>query len=117
MRKMSATDIEEAAGMTRHRQICRLTPLAAMALAYPWASYAQATCYLDNAGRIVHRWRPGFKEVPCPTPSKAGQPPQTITSPQGDVQRPLSQQAPDRAPPARVSPLPRPRMADYVASV
>jgi len=81
---------------------------------------AAETCYQDDTGRIVKRRRPGYTEVPCPdenaqpgeTPSAAPTAPPTE-----DTGRAPRRQVIQRAPPAYVSPIPRPGLADYVASV
>ena len=36
-------------------------------------AFAQS-CYMDNDGRIVTRRRPGYREVPCPDVTDAGEP-------------------------------------------
>ncbi len=79
-------------------------------------AYAQTqTCYRDENGRIVTRRRPGYVEVPCPSPQTPTQPADRTGEP-ADVQpRPRAQF--ERAPPASVSPIPRPSVKDYVASV
>jgi hypothetical protein len=97
--------------------------LTAAGCAISGTARANPTCYLDNAGRIVQRQRPGYKEVPCPPQNAPGQPPTTVSSPDSTVQRPfsqpgpLSQQGPERAPPATVSPIPVPGVQSYSESV
>jgi hypothetical protein len=81
---------------------------------------AAETCYQDDTGRIVKRRRPGYTEVPCP---EEGAPPaqtpsaQPNAQPQEDTGRAARRRVIERAPPAYVSPIPRPGLADYVASV
>lgn len=93
-------------------------PLLAAIFLLPGALTAQ-TCYRGPSGRIVTRPLPGFVVVPCP-PKPAGAPPPAApeaASPsvlQGSVEN----EAPGEvAPPAKVSPLPRPQPGDYAASV
>lgn len=85
-------------------------------------AFAQ-TCYMDNDGRIVTRRRPGFREVPCPDVSDADRPAEG-DQPVEDARRRAdivldSRQRTGR--PARsrnaASPVPRPGLNDYVASV
>jgi hypothetical protein len=110
-----------------------LSTFVVTATAVPYSVSAAEMCYQDDVGRIVKRRRPGYTEVPCPE--------------EGDVQRPApgagegegaplqqQQEAPplrrqedtgraprrrviERAPPASVSPIPRPGMSDYVEAV
>ena len=94
-----------------------LVLLIAAGCAISSAARAAPTCYLDNAGRIVQRQRPGYKEVPCPAQNAPGQPPTTVSSPDSTVQRPLSKQGPERAPPERVSPIPVPSVQSYAEVV
>ena len=94
-----------------------LVLLIAAGCAISEAARAEPTCYLDNAGRIVQRQRPGYKEVPCPAQNAPGQPPTTVSSPDSTVQRPLSKQGPERAPPATVSPIPVPGVQSYAEVV
>ncbi|HJY41161.1 MAG TPA: hypothetical protein VJ303_07995, partial [Steroidobacteraceae bacterium] len=83
---------------------------------------AAETCYQDDTGRIVKRRRPGYTEVPCPdenaqpgeTPSAA---PDTQPQTPEDTGRAPRRRVIERAPPAYVSPIPRPGLADYVDSV
>ena len=81
---------------------------------------AAETCYQDDTGRIVKRRRPGYTEVPCPDenaqPGATPSAPPT-TAPTEDTGRAARRQVIQRAPPAYVSPIPRPGLADYVASV
>lgn len=82
------------------------------------AQYAYAdTCYRDRNGRIVTRQRPGYQEVPCPTPDKPSQTPPQTTSPDATppAQGAIASLAPPRVPPASVSPIPVP--GDYAESV
>jgi hypothetical protein len=81
---------------------------------------AAETCYQDDTGRIVKRRRPGYTEVPCPDESaQPGQTPSAEPSaqPQEDTGRAPRRRVIERAPPAYVSPIPRPGLADYVDSV
>jgi len=94
-----------------------LVLLIAAGCAISGTARAEPTCYLDNAGRIVQRQRPGYKEVPCPARNAPGQPPTTVSSPDSTVQRPLSKQGSERAPPATVSPIPVPGVQSYAEVV
>ena len=84
---------------------------------------AAETCYQDDTGRIVKRRRPGYTEVPCPDenakPGEAapGTAPSAAPTSTEDTGRAPRRQVTERAPPAYVSPIPRPGLADYVASV
>jgi hypothetical protein len=90
------------------------------------AALAQV-CYEDDAGRIVTRRRPGYREVPCPGTAETPARDDGRVVPPGaapDARRRAeiatgSPAAPER--PARtrnaVSPVPRPGVGDYVASV
>src|SRR5262245_13499340 len=81
---------------------------------------AAETCYQDDTGRIVKRRRPGYTEVPCPDESaKPGEAPSAAPNaqPQEETGRAPRRRVIERAPPAYVSPIPRPGLADYVASV
>ncbi len=74
------------------------------------------TCYRDDKGRIVTRRRPGYVEVPCPVPGA----PTAAGSPEASAANAApgaGPAGPDRSPPSRVSPLPRPTLSDYAASV
>ena len=74
------------------------------------------TCYRDDKGRIVTRRRPGYIEVPCPVPGA----PAAAGSPEAGAAGAApgaGPAGPDRSPPSRVSPLPRPTLSDYAASV
>jgi len=79
------------------------------------------TCYQDDSGRIVTRRRPGYREVPCPGQQDAEEPADAAPS---DARRraeiatesPVEERRPPRSRNA-VSPVPRPGMEDYVASV
>src|SRR5262245_66096948 len=83
---------------------------------------AAETCYQDDTGRIVKRRRPGYTEVPCPDENaQPGATPSTTpgTQPQTpeDTGRAPRRRVIERAPPAYVSPIPRPGLADYLDSV
>jgi hypothetical protein len=82
------------------------------------AEPAAQTCYRDDVGRIVTRRRPGYVEVPCPVPGQepASVPTDRPATPdqESSVQRRTVR---ERTPPATVSPIPRPGIPDYVASV
>lgn len=81
---------------------------------------AAETCYQDDTGRIVKRRRPGYTEVPCPDENaQPGETPSAApdTQPQEDTGRAPRRRVIERAPPAYVSPIPRPGLADYVDSV
>ena len=92
-------------------------------------AFAQ-TCYMDNDGRIVTRRRPGDREVPCPGVSDetqavdADDATEDASSEISDARRradlAFDSQIQSRRP-ARtrnaVSPVPRPGLNDYVASV
>src|SRR5262249_33918139 len=80
---------------------------------------AAETCYRDNDGRIVKRRRPGYVEVECPAPGEA--------KPQSNAAPGTVRESPDAVPgaptpfaqrePAKVSPVPRPGLADYTDAV
>ncbi|MES1195567.1 MAG: hypothetical protein ABUL58_01310, partial [Steroidobacter sp.] len=93
-------------------------------------AYAEDTCYRDENGRITARRRPGSVEVPCPgvaietTPSTSATPnsPRRLpgssdTTQDSRRQNPSALQRTERAPPASISPIPRPGANDYVDSV
>jgi hypothetical protein len=83
------------------------------------SSVAQAdTCYRDDTGRIVKRRLPGTIEVPCPeTPTTPPQP-GTPAPPGANAEEAISEQpAVVRGPPPAATPIPRPGLTDYVASV
>ncbi len=111
--------------LTANRQ--PLTASIALALAacvttslYPERAYSADTCYQDDTGRIVKRRRPGYTEVPCPDESaQPGETPavEPNAQPQEDTGRAARRRVIERAPPAYVSPIPRPGLADYVESV
>lgn len=97
-----------------------------------WSTDAGAAdvCYQDDIGRIVKRRRPGYIEVPCPEeggtqrPLPAGEPPTPEAQQQGvplppqeDTGRAARRRVIERAPPASISPIPRPGLADFVDSV
>jgi hypothetical protein len=103
--------------------------ILAIAVMETWqapAALAQV-CYEDDAGRIVTRRRPGYREVPCPGTAETPARDDGRVVPPGaapDARRRAeiatgSPAAPER--PARtrnaVSPVPRPGVGDYVASV
>jgi hypothetical protein len=97
--------------------------LALVASAASLSSVALAdTCYRDDSGRIVKRRQPGFPEVPCPPANAApgSNVPGAENAAPGAPQ-PMGPEAASfpggRQPPASVSPLPRPQLTDYVASV
>jgi hypothetical protein len=90
------------------------------------AALAQV-CYEDDAGRIVTRRRPGFREVPCPpAPGSAEQdvdqsvptdtPPDARRRAEIATSSPVATQRPTRTRNA-ASPVPRPGLEDYVSSV
>ena len=97
-------------------------PLSILAIAIAGivaGTAAQAeTCYKDDTGRIVKRRRPGYVEVPCPVEGEAT-PPATPRDPQfeGGEGREARRQAPPRALPNEVSPIPKPAMIDYQDAV
>jgi hypothetical protein len=84
-------------------------------------------CYKDDIGRIVKRRRPGYTEVPCPPEGSAqGLPGEAPSGPeaqpdtprqQNDTGRTQRRRGVERAPPAAVSPIPKPGLTDYVESV
>jgi hypothetical protein len=99
---------------------------------------AAEVCYQDDIGRIVKRRRPGYVEVPCPqegatpgtTPQGEGSPPPSdiplVVPPSGgrgqtpsveDTGRAPRRRMIERAPPNKVSPIPRPGLNDYTESV
>ena len=100
-------------------------PLTFMALALvllaTTAPRAAETCYQDDTGRIVKRRRPGYTEVPCPDedaqPGASAVGRSRNAQPQEDTGRAPRRRVIERAPPAYVSPIPRPGLADYVESV
>jgi len=86
---------------------------------------AQETCYQDDDGRIVTRRRPGYREVPCPLPDvpqsgddTAAEPAPSDAASRADLTLGTREQAgrPERTRNA-VSPVPRPGLNDFVASV
>jgi hypothetical protein len=85
---------------------------------------AQA-CYEDDAGRIVTRRRPGYRQVPCPGQAEApaedaavppAAPPDARRRAEIATESPAAPQRPARTR-NPVSPVPRPGVGDYVASV
>jgi hypothetical protein len=84
------------------------------------AAAADEICYMDDAGRIATRRRPGYVEVPCPSDTPTEQAP-AVTPPVPDYERRrppavAADPRPVRTRPA-ASPIPRPGLDDYVASV
>lgn len=74
------------------------------------------TCYRDDSGRIVKRRRPGNVEVPCPPPSSPDAAASALD--RGRLPGAFTGRAPfDRGPPPKASPVPRPGINDYVASI
>jgi hypothetical protein len=102
-------------------------PAAMLLLGSQAATAAQpATCYQDNSGRILERRTPGAREVPCPaagTPRRTEPTPAPPTATLGAPSTPASAGTNAPAPtannvtPVTVSPIPRPVIEDYVASV
>jgi hypothetical protein len=91
---------------------------------------AQTVCYMDDDGRIVTRRRPGFREVPCPdvaAPQEAepgdaaveGEVPEISDAERRADLALGTREQPGRPPRTRnaSSPIPRPGLNDYVASV
>jgi hypothetical protein len=99
------------------REIALLT-IALSVVPAAWSQAPTETCYRDDTGRIVKRRRPGYVEVPCPIEGQPSQPQvQPTDQPVEDTGRAPRRQVIERAPPAYVSPIPRPGVADYVDSV
>jgi len=107
-----------------------LSTFVVTATAIPYSASAAEVCYQDDIGRIVKRRRPGYTEVPCPEEGSGVQGPtpadRAPTTPSAQPDAPKRQEdtgrAPrrrviERAPPASVSPIPRPGITDYVESV
>ncbi len=102
-------------------RLCTLSALSAAAIligAAPAGAAEAQTCYQDNSGRILNRRTPGSREVPCPA---AGTPRRTEPAPAPTPGAPAGA-ANNAAPPVSsapeyISPIPRPRIEDYVASV
>lgn len=93
---------------------------AALTTVWPAAVIAADTCYQDDTGRIVKRRRPGYTEVPCPSETaQPGEAPSAAPTvePSEDTGRAPRRRVIERAPPAYVSPIPRPGLADYVDAV
>lgn len=85
-------------------------------------AFAQS-CYMDDDGRIVTRRRPGFREVACPDVTDAARP-AAGDEPVEDARRRADQALDSQeriGRPVRTrnaaSPVPRPGLSDYVASV
>ena len=85
-------------------------------------AFAQS-CYMDDDGRIVTRRRPGFREVACPDVTDAARP-AASDEPVEDARRRADQALDSQeriGRPVRTrnaaSPVPRPGLSDYVASV
>jgi hypothetical protein len=85
---------------------------------------AQETCYQDDDGRIVTRRRPGYQEVPCPAPEVPQTGEDLPVTEQTDAQRRADLTIGTRELAGRpertrnaASPVPRPGLNDYVASV
>ncbi len=103
---------------------CALFAIPAVAIflgAAPAGAAEAQTCYQDNSGRILNRRTPGSREVPCPA---AGTPRRTEPAPVPAPGSPANANgtAADNvsavpAAPEYISPIPRPRIEDYVASV
>lgn len=101
-----------------------LSTFVVTATAVPYSVSAAEMCYQDDIGRIVKRRRPGYTEVPCPEegstqgPTPADNAPAPAARPDGprrqDTQR---RRVIERAPPATVSPIPRPALTDFVEAV
>ena len=106
-----------------------VTLVAGAGLLESRSASAQAVCYMDEDGRIVTRRRPGYQEVPCPTPDApedtAGETPAAGDAPdESDAARRAdlaleSREEVGRPPRTRnaASPIPRPGLPDYVQSV
>ena len=109
--------------MKKHKKRTQATTILTLACAAFFAASATAeTCYQDDTGRIVKRRRPGYVEVPCP--SENAQPGEVPASASPASQPTLEEtgraprrQVIERAPPAYISPIPRPGVADFVESV
>jgi len=85
---------------------------------------AADTCYRDDAGRIVTRRLPGYVEVPCPSPQAPASVPgaepgngAATAAPSEPGATAGQQRGPDRGAPPSASPIPRPGLTDYPASV
>ncbi len=95
--------------------------LAVVAGAATVDAVAAERCYQDRDGRIVNRRRPGYVEVPCPG-SESAQPAESEpeTTEQGRMRRRGIAERPRPEAERRqnpVSPIPIPRVEDYVAAV
>ncbi|HUO81437.1 MAG TPA: hypothetical protein VM616_01110 [Gammaproteobacteria bacterium] len=92
-----------------------------IALPVPQAqAQAQAdVCYQDSSGRILTRRRPGAVEVPCPGAEAPAVQPEGAEPPATYERRGVQRRPPvvDTRRQNPVSPVPRPALADYVASV
>jgi hypothetical protein len=100
-------------------------------LGAPAPALAAETCYVDDQGRIVQRRRPGYRAVPCPTPESERAPAQEPDADTAerrarrrlpDDGRPGVEREAEQSPalarrPNPASPVPRPGLRDYVASV
>jgi hypothetical protein len=94
--------------------------LTVACLAFATTATAAEICYQDDTGRIVKRRRPGYVEVPCPV--EGGQPAAPTSAPTDQPSTEDTGRAPrrrviERVPPAYISPIPRPGLADYVESM
>lgn len=84
---------------------------------------AEEICYQDDSGRIVNRRQPGFRRVPCPDSESietvdSATPPDATTTQRRRGQQPSSVQDRNRDRKANpASPVPRPTIEDFVASV
>jgi len=95
--------------------------------ATPAGAGEAAVCYQDASGRILERRTPGAREVPCPAAGETRRPdpppPPPPAARPGAPATPGAAPAPSAAPtasdytPVTVSPIRRPTMEDYVASV
>jgi hypothetical protein len=109
-----------------------LSTFVVTASAFSSSASAAEMCYQDDVGRIVKRRRPGYTEVPCPEeggtqrPAPGGEAPLTPEQQQEapaprrqleDTGRAPRRRVIERAPPASVSPIPRPGLTDFVEAV
>jgi hypothetical protein len=103
------------------KRVIRSSWLAIACVAITTTAAAAETCYQDDTGRIVKRRRPGYTEVPCPAegtqPSATPSAVPTDQPTTEDTGRAPRRRVIERAPPAYVSPIPRPGLADYVESM
>ncbi|MFW6094285.1 MAG: hypothetical protein ACODAC_09950 [Pseudomonadota bacterium] len=94
-------------------------------VAHAPAPMAAQTCYQDEDGRIVTRRRPGYERVPCPGTEAAERAEAEEGDDAGDAAYERSRRGGERAVADRPaprsrnpeSPIPRPTVDDYVASV